>query len=89
MVGFEEALHIAATNPLAPVEPEKRKAAAKVADATPVPLVAAREKKAGRGTAGEKQPAGATEVPATGGETSAKIRTLFRKEPDYSGLSSR
>ncbi|KJX90033.1 hypothetical protein SY94_5436 (plasmid) [Agrobacterium tumefaciens] len=36
--------------------------------------VAARENKAGRGTAGEKQPAGATEAPATGGETSAKIK---------------
>jgi hypothetical protein len=39
-----------------------------------VPPVAARENKAGRGTAGEKQPAGATEAPATGGETSAKIK---------------
>ncbi|MFJ1310215.1 hypothetical protein ACIK7D_17545 [Agrobacterium sp. P15N1-A] len=79
MAGFEEALHIAATNPFAPVEHEKRAAAAKVADATPVPPVAARE----------KQPASATEVPKTGGETSAKIRTLFRKEPDSSGLFSR
>lgn len=53
MAGFEKALQIAATNPFAPVEPEKKATAPKVADATPVASsVAAPEKKA---AAGEQQ----------------------------------
>lgn len=53
MAGFEKALQIAATNPFAPVEPEKKAAGAKVADAAAVAsAVAAPEKKA---SAGEQQ----------------------------------
>ncbi len=47
MAGFEKALQIAATNPFAPVEPEKKAATAKLADAAPAKAVAASENKSG------------------------------------------
>jgi invasion protein IalB len=48
MAGFEKALQIAATNPFAPVEPEKKAAPEKMADATRAKTAsAAPEKKAG------------------------------------------
>jgi invasion protein IalB len=47
MAGFEKSLQIAATNPFAPVEPEKKAAPEKVADAAPAKAVAASENKSG------------------------------------------